>query len=265
MGRKAKGFVVICGVLLGAFAALAAVQSMIPPPILVTSATAVAVEGEDDDVRIFVALSNEGAPDWLTSVSSPFGETTQFEPSASDYGIPIPAGMSVQLSADAAHLRVSSLTHQPQDGELIPIELTFARAGTITAKARFSGPVETGGAANVGLFGIGDICRVGEGEPAPQISLRFETQASGATEVIAVTDEFQFTEHLVDGPHIPGTGHGHLYVGGAKLMRLYSHRALVGALPSGEHEVRVTLNTNDHRAYVVDEIPVVAIGHIVVQ
>jgi len=43
-----------------------------------------------------------------------------------------------------------------------------------------------------------------------------------------------------------------------KIGRLYTPEAYIGALPKGQHEIRVTLNTNDHRAYVVDEVPVTA-------
>jgi hypothetical protein len=66
------------------------------------------------------------------------------------------------------------------------------------------------------------------------------------------TRHFRFAEELVDQPHQPGTGHAHLYVGGMKLGRLYGPDARINALPPGRHEVRVTLNTNDHRAYVAN-------------
>ena len=49
-----------------------------------------------------------------------------------------------------------------------------------------------------------------------------------------------------------------------KLGRMLEPEAHIGALPKGQHEVRVTLNTNDHRAYVVDDVPVSAAAQIVV-
>ncbi|MEC8197159.1 MAG: hypothetical protein VX228_12815, partial [Pseudomonadota bacterium] len=70
--------------------------------------------------------------------------------------------------------------------------------------------------------------------------------------------DFEFTPDLVDGPHVPGTGHGHIYINGLKLGRLYSPTTTIGNLPPGQHEIRVTLSTNDHRAYVVNDIPVTA-------
>ena len=62
----------------------------------------------------------------------------------------------------------------------------------------------------------------------------------------------------MDGDHVAGTGHGHIYLNGLKLGRLYSSSAEIGPLPSGVHVVRVTLNTNNHKAYVVDGKPVTA-------
>jgi hypothetical protein len=59
-------------------------------------------------------------------------------------------------------------------------------------------------------------------------------------------------------------GHGHIYVGGMKIGRLYQPEARIGTLPKGEHQVRLTLNTNDHRAYVVGDQPVTATATIVV-
>jgi len=59
-------------------------------------------------------------------------------------------------------------------------------------------------------------------------------------------------------PHVAGEGHGHVYLNGLKLARLYAPRFQIGALPSGTYEVSVALNTNDHRPFVVDDQPVTA-------
>ncbi len=122
-------------------------------------------------------------------------------------------------------------------------------------RARIVAPQTKGDAANYGLFGIGDICQVGEGEPAPNISLEATKTETGWT-VSVTSEDFEFTPNLVDGPHVPGTGHGHIYLNGLKLGRLYSAVTTIGNLPAGQHEIRVTLSTNDHRAYVVGDVPV---------
>jgi len=77
-------------------------------------------------------------------------------------------------------------------------------------------------------------------------------------------EEFTFSRDLAGAYHVPGVGHGHLYVGGLKHGRLYENQATIGTLPSGTHMIRVTLNTNDHRAYVVDDEPVTATATITI-
>jgi len=51
------------------------------------------------------------------------------------------------------------------EGQLIPLTLDFATAGEIRTKARVIAPIGSGSAAEVGLFGLGDICIAGPGEP----------------------------------------------------------------------------------------------------
>jgi periplasmic copper chaperone A len=206
----------------------------------------------------FATIENTGPPDRLVAVSSPAAEAELYNP-ARGRGLPVPTG-AVSLALDAAHVRLAG---EFADGALVPLTLTFARAGNLTLKARLSNPQATGAAEEVGLFGMGDICRVGEGEPAPEISLALTPDGDGWTVTIEARD-FEFSEEMAGGVHVPGMGHGHLYVGGMKMGRLYAPAAHVGALPDGRHEVRVTLNTNDHRAYVVGDEPVTATAVIVV-
>ena len=93
----------------------------------------------------------------------------------------------------------------------------------------------------------------GDGEPAPRLALSVAPDGDG-WRVSIEAEDFTFSEEFVDLYHVPGMGHGHLYVGGMKMGRLYAPEAYIGALPKGQHEIRVTLNTNDHRAYVVSDL-----------
>ncbi len=172
-------------------------------------------------------------------------------------------GQGPALAADGAHIRLSNLTGAADDGRLIPLTLTFEYAGEVTTKARISDPKATGAAEEVGLFGLGDICVVGDGEPAPKVSLSVAPDGDGWA-ITVNTDQFEFSDALTGLYHVPGMGHGHIYVGGMKIGRLYQPEARIGALPKGEHKVRLTLNTNDHRAYVVGDQPVTATETIVV-
>lgn len=205
------------------------------------------------EMALLARITNSGAPDRLIEADIGDVRAQLYDPAQAGR-LPVPQG-SVALALDGAHVRVPWFAST--DGALIPVELTFESAGKLRLKARLSDPKARGDAQEVGLFGLGDICRVGDGEPAPKLSLSVIPEGDG-WRVNINADDFTFSEDLVGLYHVPGMGHGHLYVGGMKLGRLYSPTAYIGALPKGRHELRVTLNTNDHRAYVVDDTPVTA-------
>ena len=216
----------------------------------------------DGDLGVFLSVENRGAPDRLISVSSPEADAALYSPEAAA-GPPMPSGQGPALAADGAHIRLSALKGDAVDGRLIPLTLTFEQAGEVTTKARIADPKAPGAASEVGLFGLGDICIVGEGEPAPAVSLTVAPDGDG-WKINVVSDQFEFSDALTGLYHVPGMGHGHIYVGGVKIGRLYQPEARIGALPKGQHLVRLTLNTNDHRAYVVGDQPVTATATIVV-
>ncbi len=225
------------------------------PQILLTNATAAPLKTDPNQLSVFVKIENAGQPDTLLSASSPEAETSTL--SERHGPLAVPAGGTASLAADGVFLQLSNLSGSLDDGRTLPISLTFAHAGTLTTRARIIAPQTKGDASNYGLFGIGDICQVSEGEPAPSIALEATKSETGWT-VSVTSEDFEFTPNLVDGPHVPGTGHGHIYLNGLKLGRLYSADTAIGHLPPGQHEIRVTLSTNDHRAYVVGDVPVTA-------
>lgn len=216
---------------------------------------AVAQPVDDTHLGAFLSIDNQGAPDRLMAVTSPVAEVTLYSPASAD-GLPVPTGHS-SLALDAAHISIRQPATPFAHGALVPLVLTFAKAGDVTVKARMSDPAQAGAAGEVGLFGMGDICVVGDGEPAPEISIDAVPDGVGWGVRIDARD-FTFSKDLMGLYHVPGTGHGHIYVGGMKLGRLFAPEYHIGPLPAGTHEIRVTLNTNDHRAYVVGDTPVTA-------
>ena len=62
-----------------------------------------------------------------------------------------------------------------------------------------------------------------------------------------VTKGFTYAPDKAGADHRPGEGHGHLYVDGEKIARLYGPWYHLGGLAEGSHDVTVTLNANDHR------------------
>jgi copper(I)-binding protein len=242
-----------------ALIAVAAVAAALlrPAAATLTLSDARAAPAGDGEARVFLTIANAGPPDRLIGAASPAAaEARLVSPEAPD-GPPLPAGAVASLAEDGAHVRLTGLSGPMTEGRLIRGTLTCARAGRVAALARVGPPLRVGDAALVGLFGVGDICRVEEGEPAPRLTLAAELDGDG-WRLRADAEDFTFAEYHLGMPHIPGVGHGHVYAGGMKLGRLYAPETRIGALPPGEHVLRVTLSTNDHRAYVVDDAPATA-------
>lgn len=231
------------------------------PDLHLSEASAAPLSDTQGAVAVFVTIENAGGPDRLTGAASPAAQSAMIE--APVAALAIPAGSTPTLAADGAFIRLEGVEGALSEGQLIPVTLMFERAGEQNLQARLVAPRDTGHAMHHGLPGMGDVHMVGAGEPAPQLALTVMADGRG-WRVEAVTEGFTFSRDLADGPHQPGTGHGHLYLNGLKLGRLYEPQAHIGALPPGTHTVRVTLNTNDHRAYLVDHVPVSAEARIVV-
>jgi len=61
-----------------------------------------------------------------------------------------------------------------------------------------------------------------------------------------VLSSFTFAPNRVNAAVKPGEGHGHLYINGEKVTRLYSEWYYINPLPPGRHIVTVSLNANNH-------------------
>ena len=62
-----------------------------------------------------------------------------------------------------------------------------------------------------------------------------------------MTEGWRWTPDNVDGDHVPGEGHAHIYVDGVKIDRVYGPEATTWrTLEPGERQIRVTLNANSH-------------------
>ena len=203
-----------------------------------------------------VTITNEGAADRLISVSSEEATGVMAMGADSTDGLTIPAGSAPGLSMDGAHVMLTGLPADMEEGRLVPVTLTFAKAGTLTTRARLGG----------GMAGMGhDVAfEVPADEPRPSVSLTVRPDGDGWI-AEALVSHFQFSKDQVDGEHSPGLGHGHLYLNGLKLQRIYEPNTRIGALLPGDYTVRVTLNTNDHRPYSVDGAVVTAVATFTVE
>ena len=88
---------------------------------------------------------------------------------------------------------------------------------------------------------------------APQITNMMATKdTKSGWNLMIQTENFTFSPQNASGDHVDGEGHAHIYIDGKKITRLYSHNYYLGELSEGEHSIRVTLNTNDHKDYAVN-------------
>ncbi len=76
---------------------------------------------------------------------------------------------------------------------------------------------------------------------------------------------FKFSPEGVNGPHVPGEGHAHIYVNDVKVARAYGPWMQLQALPKGTHKVRVTLNANDHSHLAIDGAPIEAMTELTIE
>ena len=84
------------------------------------------------------------------------------------------------------------------------------------------------------------------GDMAPELTLSLHPDGPQSRNLHIGVTGFVFDPEGVNGPHVPGHGHAHVYVNGVKMPRAYSPWVQLLALPKGTHEIRVTLNANDH-------------------
>ena len=78
------------------------------------------------------------------------------------------------------------------------------------------------------------------------IQMTANVEDDGGVNISVTTDGFLWTPDNVDGANVDGEGHGHVYVDGVKVGRMYGPQYHLTGLEPGERELRVTLNANAH-------------------
>lgn len=86
--------------------------------------------------------------------------------------------------------------------------------------------------------------------PAPMtVAVDAQPDARMGVNLHLTTTGFRWAPEHASNQHVDGEGHAHVYVDGEKVGRLYGEWLHL-SLDPGEHEIRVTLNGNDHGDYV---------------
>ncbi len=94
--------------------------------------------------------------------------------------------------------------------------------------------------------------------PVPRISLLAERDPHSGWNLQLFAQNFRFMPEAVNQDAQPGSGHAHLYVDGGKRARLYGPWFHLPDLGKGTHQIRVTLNSNDHRVLAMYGEPIAA-------
>lgn len=95
-----------------------------------------------------------------------------------------------------------------------------------------------------------------DSESAPRIDFDILKDDTGGWNLYLKLEHFVFAPEACGQAHVEGQGHAHLYIDNKKAARLYGPWYHIAGLPPGEHELRITLNSNDHRVYMVNGMPI---------
>lgn len=103
-----------------------------------------------------------------------------------------------------------------------------------------------------------------ESDVPVSIDIAAEVDDSGNVSVEVITEGWLWTPENVDGEHVPGEGHAHIYVDDVKIDRMYGPSYDLEGLQPGERQVRVTLNTNSHSELTYDGKAVEATASVII-
>lgn len=91
--------------------------------------------------------------------------------------------------------------------------------------------------------------------PAPTIEMDLVPDPASGHNLIFAFENFEMTPEDVNQAVEPGTGHGHLFVNGENIGRLYGTMRHMVGLPKGEVTIHMYLGGNDHKVWIADGEP----------
>ena len=103
-----------------------------------------------------------------------------------------------------------------------------------------------------------------ESEVPISISFTTEVDDHGGVDIQITTEGWLWTPDNVDGEHVTGEGHAHIYVDGVKIGRIYGPTYYLEGVEAGERQVRISLNSNSHDELTYDGNAVEAIASVTI-
>lgn len=221
------------------------------PKIGVLNAVAVPMKGKADRFVVSMTLENTGVPDRLMTVDSAAAASAVLVGQIGGLPIVLPSGSKASLASDGLHIVLEIPSSDFPEGSLVPLTLRFQRGGSITTRVIRQAPPPM-------MHGMGESV---SSNPSPTLEFSELVPSLDGFPIRVVTTNFEFKQLGGTGPmpsHKPGEGHAHLYLNGLKLGRMYKPEASIGQLMPGSYNLTVSLNSNDHRAYLANGSPVKA-------
>ena len=93
---------------------------------------------------------------------------------------------------------------------------------------------------------------IGEGTAVPTVAIKIAPDPIQGWNLELLTQNFKFAPEHASLEHYPGEGHAHLYIDGVKIARIYGLWYHIKEISPGQHVLTVTLTSNDHNAYTVN-------------
>tara|TARA_B110001469_G_C9589393_1_gene292426 strand:- start:213 stop:980 length:768 start_codon:yes stop_codon:yes gene_type:complete len=209
-------------------------------------ARATQVHGEPNTFVVTLTIQNNGDATELVGVESPSADSAMIVNSGYEgASIIIPAQSKGIMAADGTHIMLMISADLFDEGAFIPLTLTFEDYGVVTTRLLNAGSdmTEMNHSRSRGVSVT----------PSPKLSVSAPNGVSkSGFDIKLEVEDFSFVLAPNDAQHIPNEGHAHVYLNGLKLGRLYNSAFTLGAVPANEYELRVTLNSNDHRPYLTE-------------
>ncbi len=225
--------------------------------VIVTDARAVPMGSSGTMFMVTLKMQNEGDAVALVGASSPSGAEVSITNPSQNGPLVVPAGGVGLLAMDGAHMMLSVPDGEFEEGAYQSISLSFEDGSTVAS--RVLRPKQDEGTPKMD-HGMSNGVEV---SPLPAISFTSPPthSAQGLSAEISL-ENFEFVRAAAGAQHVANKGHAHIYLNGLKLGRLYDNKLEIGALAPGTYVLRVSLNTNDHRPYVVNGKPIEAVAQI---
>jgi copper(I)-binding protein len=272
---NSRKLTIITMLILGALVFFWSLNS-VPSPILVSNLKAVKMS--DSMYSVYLNMQNNGEPDFITEIKATDQNNAFVMGAHPTFGVAIPQGSSPSFSSDGAHIMLNVGASSYKAGEFIPLTIVFKNSNPQQIKAVVEDPNASSENMTIGdsseamdhskmdhsMHQMGAAIEMGSDQNPPSIEMTVAQNANNSWSINLTTQNFEFFEPETEPlKHKEGQGHGHLYLNGLKLQRMYSNTATIGALPAGQHIISVTLNSNDHRAFSVEGAPITASAEVI--